>query len=357
LTKRTLFVTAGAGLLTFVLFDYAAIANGVRNFAITSCSSSSACIGGANSGSGPGASGTSKMSNGIAGSTSFASTKTKSAAGVFGADLSKSGSFDSGVFGTSKAGVGVLGDSTTGSGGVYGQTFNPSKTTGKVGSGVVGSDASTDGGSLNAGVYGASAAGTGVLGSSSTGVGVFAQGAASIDLVPSQKTTQPLILGFSTSFANTSLLDSDGNLHLSGKIFTAGSCSVGCAVVRSSSGQDLVAYHPREAAPTVEDVGTGRIVAGRGTVALDPAFAATLDGARPYLVFLTPRGDSRGLFVARADRTSFEVRENQGGRSSLDFDYRIVGKPLDSDAARLPEFKHRSVSDARVQPAAPLERR
>jgi hypothetical protein len=349
MTKRALFAAAGAGALTFLAFDFAAIANGVRNFAITSCSSSAACIGGDNTGAGPGASGESKMSNGVVGSTTFASTKTKSASGVYGEDLSKSGSGDSGVFGTSQAGIGVLGNSATGVGGVYGQTFNPSETTGTVRSGVVGNDASTDGGTLNVGVFAFSSAGTAVVGSSISGPGVYARGVPALTLVPSGKTSQSLLLGFSTSFANTSLLDSDGNLHLSGKIYTAGSCSVGCAVVRSSSGKDLVAYHPRDAAPTLEDVGTGRIVAGRGIVTLDPAFAATLDGARPYLVFVTPRGDSRGLFVARADRTSFEVRENQGGHSSLAFDYRIVGKPLDTDAARLPEFRSSAVSNARAE--------
>jgi len=52
-------------------------------------------------------------------------------------------------------------------------------------------------------------------------------------------------------------------------------------------------------------------------------------------VFVTPEGDSRGLYTQQTS-DGFQVRENGGGRSSLTFDYRIIAKPLDMKATRLP---------------------
>jgi hypothetical protein len=78
------------------------------------------------------------------------------------------------------------------------------------------------------------------------------------------------------------------------------------------------------------------MVAGVARVALDDDFASTIDRSTPYHVFLTPLGDTRGLYVSRKTASGFEVRESQGGRSSVDFDYRIVARPLDAKSDRLP---------------------
>jgi hypothetical protein len=48
-----------------------------------------------------------------------------------------------------------------------------------------------------------------------------------------------------------------------------------------------------------------------------------------YHVFLTPRGDCRGLYVRSQGGASFEVRELGGGTSSVAFSYRIVGRRKD----------------------------
>lgn len=53
-------------------------------------------------------------------------------------------------------------------------------------------------------------------------------------------------------------------------------------------------------------------------------------------MFLTPEGDSRGLFVTNRANSGFEVGENQGGRSTVAFSYRIVAKPYGDNSPRLP---------------------
>jgi hypothetical protein len=70
-------------------------------------------------------------------------------------------------------------------------------------------------------------------------------------------------------------------------------------------------------------------------VALDPTFAASIDAGTVYRVFLTPGGDTRGLFVAAKTPRGFIVRETQGGRSTLSFDYRIVATALGQSGQRM----------------------
>jgi len=73
-----------------------------------------------------------------------------------------------------------------------------------------------------------------------------------------------------------------------------------------------------------EDFGAGQLSGGKATIALDPTFAATVNSGLDYHVFLTPRGDCKGLYLAAENAGGFEVRELGGGNSSVAFDYRIV---------------------------------
>jgi len=127
-------------------------------------------------------------------------------------------------------------------------------------------------------------------------------------------------------------VDSVGNGFFSGSV-TATSFNVG---LRTRDGRTVSSYASQSASAELSDSGTAQLVGGRGVVRLDPSFGRTLDMRAGYRVFLTPMGDSRGLYVASKSPTSFEVRESQGGRSTLSFDYRIVGSPVGASAARLP---------------------
>jgi hypothetical protein len=55
-------------------------------------------------------------------------------------------------------------------------------------------------------------------------------------------------------------------------------------------------------------------------------------------VFLTPNGDSEGLYVAGKTATGFEVREQGGGTSNISFDYRIVAKRRGYESVRLEDI-------------------
>jgi len=86
-----------------------------------------------------------------------------------------------------------------------------------------------------------------------------------------------------------------------------------------------------------EDFGAAKLKRGRAVVKLDADFAKVIKRG-DYRVFLTPEGDCRGLYVRRKI-ASFEVRELIGGKSSIAFSYRIVGRRKDvRDRKRFPKL-------------------
>jgi hypothetical protein len=56
-------------------------------------------------------------------------------------------------------------------------------------------------------------------------------------------------------------------------------------------------------------------------------------------VFLTPRGECKGLYVINQKGGSFEVRELNGGKSDIPFSYRIVAKRKGYEDLRLAKVK------------------
>ena len=63
-----------------------------------------------------------------------------------------------------------------------------------------------------------------------------------------------------------------------------------------------------------EDFGEGRLVNGRAQVALDPDFAAVVQGQN-YRVFLTPEGDTNGLYVSAKSRPASKCARPRAGRA------------------------------------------
>ncbi len=232
-------------------------------------------------------------------------------------------------YGTSGGGAGIYGSSASGPG-VYG--------TSSASEGVYGTSAASEG------VYGSSSSGYGVEGYSATGVGVFAESAdnarnAQASTLYAQSDSVGTYPFAASNIANGQwcVIDPFANLYCTGSTDTK------AVRVRhvNTGGQHVLAYAAESVSSTLEDFGTARLVGGVTKVSLEPGYASTID-PRAYRVFLTPMGDTRGLFVSAKTPSGFEVREAQGGRSTLSFDYRIVARPLDAKNDRLPLAPARS---------------
>ena len=132
-------------------------------------------------------------------------------------------------------------------------------------------------------------------------------------------------------------VDSVGTGVFSGSVFSS---------LRTRDGHRVGMFAAQSTRATLEDVGSGHIVAGHGSIQFAADFARTIDARSGYQVFLTPGGDNRGLYVANKTAAGFEVSEAQGGRSSISFDYRVVARPAGASPARLPEMHGMSATHA-----------
>ncbi len=341
---------ATTALLTIHPAAYAATAFATIASAVN-CATTGACVSGTNTSSGPGVSGTSAKGYGVEG----VSTSNDGLKGISTSSNGVSGSSTSalGAKGISSTSYGVYGASTSGSG-VYGQT---SATKTKQ-AGIVGKDLSTKYGDTNDGVLGVVTGGGygvegdastnasgGVLGNATTGNGVDGMSESGYGVTATTETGSSALevynakgtygvfaeapkiglLGYSLAGDPLSLVgqnggtvffvDSTGNVHYSGMLESD---------TRAGNGTTIASFSPRSTRPTVEDTGNARLTGGGASVAFDPALAASIDTSASYDVFLTPDGDTRGLYVASKTSRGFTVRESQGGRSSVAFAYRIV---------------------------------
>ena len=84
-----------------------------------------------------------------------------------------------------------------------------------------------------------------------------------------------------------------------------------------------------------EDMGFASLQNGKATVTIDAAYGKTANLNQPYHVFITPYGNCNSLSVTARTATSFTVEEQQGGKSSVEFSYRIVAKRLGYENTRL----------------------
>ncbi|MBD5605156.1 MAG: hypothetical protein IAI48_08720 [Candidatus Eremiobacteraeota bacterium] len=343
------------------------------------CSSTgtSSCLDVTNSSSGVAVYGTSKSGTGLRGlSTSNNGLKATSTSsyGVYG----QSSTGPAAVYGTMLNKIGVLGADTGNGSGVEGTAAGTGSDTrygygvGVQGTGLsngtgvdgttIGSGTGVEGAvigdhSPGVGVFGlsedgpaveaesegsgigveiGSVSGTAIVAESTSGVG--ADITASVDGIVAHAGGLPLLL---TDASDTTVfsVDGKGNVNYHGGLHS---------FVRTRGGDSATSFGSKSTAPTLEDTGTGHLVDGSAAVALDRIFASSIDQGSAYRVLITPDGDSRGLFVASKTPNGFVVRESQGGRSTMDFDYRVVALPLGHAAERM--------ALAPTEPRAPFEK-
>jgi hypothetical protein len=103
-----------------------------------------------------------------------------------------------------------------------------------------------------------------------------------------------------------------------------------------------------------EDFGEGRTMQGKAKVKLEPGFASVIK-ANSFHVFLTPYGESNGLYVSQRNSHGFEVREQGTGKASIRFSYRVVGKRKDIKGERLAKIALPKVNPQPVMSRSPVK--
>jgi len=231
-----------------------------------------------------------------------------------------------GVYGTSNSGTAVYGlggaRGVEGSGTTYGVLGS---STGGIGVYGSGGPTGSYGWGSSYGVHGYSTSGIGVLGGSASGPGVTAY-SGSGDVFQGWGGSSTFPGGTKLFYLST---NGYGYAHAGWTSFKE---------VRSPDGQgtEFRTEHTLKSPEAwSEDFGTAALVGGETTIEIEPLFAQTVSLEAGYHIFLTPLGDCAGLFVASKGSESFVVRELGGGRSNIQFDYRIVARPRGQESGRL----------------------
>jgi hypothetical protein len=125
-------------------------------------------------------------------------------------------------------------------------------------------------------------------------------------------------------------IDVSGNLTCNGTI--KGSAKV------DGGARNVAVYAMQSPENWFEDAGSAQLSNGSARIELDPTFAQTVNAGVEYHVFLTPKGDSEGLYVSKETPQGFEVHEQRGGHSNIAFDYRIMAKRVGYEKVRLADL-------------------
>jgi hypothetical protein len=275
----------------------------------------------------------------VASSSGYTDTIIAKAANGIGLHATSSGSV--GVYASSSNGTGVAGFSTSGDG-VDGTSSSGDGVTGTsvTKSGLVG----TATGTATSGPNNALSS-VGLTASAAIGVGAIVEndsGSNAALVINNTAYTDeggnpaaPLIEGGANGAGGFNFsVDAAGDVYANSFYSGAGNVDV----VSRNPGNAMLTYAPQQSEASMEDGGSARLIDGMASVPLTADFRQTIDTSVPYAVYLTTYGDNHGLYVASRTPSGFVVREAQGGRSSLSFDYRIVAKPYGSRLARLPHF-------------------
>lgn len=219
---------------------------------------------------------------------------------------------------TDRGGTGVMGAGWVG---VHGESLNAGVGTGVEGVGgtygVHGSilpDAQGNESIIAAAVYGESKTGRAVLGSTDSGIAV--EGAVTNIPAPAN------------SFAGAFL----GPVQVQGPFTVFGPFPKSAAVAHPDGSHRLL-YCMESPDCWFEDIGESQLVDGKADVSLDPDFAAIVDTAG-YHVFISPYGESKGLYVSHRTHKGFVVQEQHAGKSNIIFSYRVAARRRDIQPER-----------------------
>jgi hypothetical protein len=245
--------------------------------------------------------------------------------------------------------------------------------------GVVGSTSSPNGFGLygqspNVGVYG-SAGGSSKLGATDGTAGVWGDtGGQAGAFAAVQGTADENIAGLFTNnsqYAITLLAENlyaaDGTITVfeaAGSDFEAGCyingagdlvCTGAVSGAVRAGARKVSVYATQSTENWLEDAGAGQLLNGSTRIDLDPTFAQTVNTGVAYHVFLTPKGDCKGLYIGGETAQGFEVHEMGGGRSNIAFDYRIMAKRNGFENVRMADVTKKS-QDMEQQRKARRER-
>ena len=124
------------------------------------------------------------------------------------------------------------------------------------------------------------------------------------------------------------------NAYIQGDMYVSGAKH---AVVNTQDFGMRKVYADESAEVFFFDRGSARLADGSATIELDPIFleTVTIDDGHPMIVFASPTGECRGVYVAETTGKSFVVKELGNGKSGATFTWEVGAKRKGYENVRL----------------------
>ena len=122
-------------------------------------------------------------------------------------------------------------------------------------------------------------------------------------------------------------------IYANGNVFRTG---LDIHLQENGSGENSVMYTQVSTEMTVQTYGIGQLQNGKSTIAFDQAFAEVLSSTDPIVVTITPIGKSQGVYLDHVDGSGFVVRENNNGKSNVQFNWIAIAKRTGFENTTLP---------------------
>jgi hypothetical protein len=92
------------------------------------------------------------------------------------------------------------------------------------------------------------------------------------------------------------------------------------------NGERVVTYTTSSTTIDVSTKGVGRLVNGTATIIFDKNFSKLLSKLTPAVVTITPMGETNGVYVNNVTENGFTIKENKGGKATVDFYWIAIGE-------------------------------
>jgi hypothetical protein len=126
---------------------------------------------------------------------------------------------------------------------------------------------------------------------------------------------------------------SNYSLYANGDVYRTGA---DVHLLKDETGQNTVMYTLVSPEMTIQTYGIGQLQNGKSSIQFDDAFAGAVSDNEPIVITITPLGNSAGVYLDKVDADGFEVAENQGGKSTVQFSWIAIGKRKGYENKSLP---------------------
>ena len=106
---------------------------------------------------------------------------------------------------------------------------------------------------------------------------------------------------------------------------------------KDTNGNKSASYVPTSTTVDFSTKGTGKLINGETFISFEENYSNIIDSKKPIIVTVSPMGESNGVYVSKVTNKGFFVKENNKGKSNVNFYWIAIGEKNNSDFLNVPK--------------------